>query len=167
MNLDRTDARLLELLQEDGRRTVVELADKIGLSETPCARRIRLLEQAGVIKGYAAVVDPARMGLNVLAFVQVKLERHTDENIDEFRRELASIEEVVSCHATTGTYDFLLQVAAPDLESLSRFVLKRLMQIFYVRDVHSSIVLETLKEGARLPIGHLAGEPVARARASR
>jgi len=156
MALDRTDARLLALLQEDGRRTVVELAARVGLSETPCARRIRLLEQAGVIQGYAALVDPARLGLNVLAFVQVKLERHTDENIDEFRRELAAIEEVISCHATTGAYDFLLQVAAPDLEALSRFVLKRLMQIFYVRDVHSSIVLETLKEGTRLPVGHIA-----------
>lgn len=155
MDFDRTDARLLDLLSEDGRRSVVELADQVGLSETPCARRIRLLEQSGAIRGYAAVLDPARLGLTVRAFVQVKLERHTDENIDEFRRELADIEEVISCHATTGAYDFLLQVLAPDLESFSRVVLKRLMKIFYVRDVHSSVVLETLKNTTRLPLGQL------------
>jgi Lrp/AsnC family leucine-responsive transcriptional regulator len=156
MDLDRTDARLLDLLSEDGRRSVVELADQVGLSETPCARRIRLLEQSGAIRGYTAVLDPARLGLTVRAFVQVKLERHTDENIDEFRRELAGIEEVISCHATTGAYDFLLQVLAPDLESFSRVVLKRLLKIFYVRDVHSSVVLETLKSTTRLPLAQLA-----------
>jgi Lrp/AsnC family leucine-responsive transcriptional regulator len=155
MEFDRTDARLLEQLSEDGRRTVVELAEKVGLTETPCARRIRLLEQAGAIRGYAAVLDPARLGLNVRAFVQVKLERHTDENIDEFRRELADIDEVISCHATTGAYDFLLQVVASDLEAFSRVVLKRLMKIFYVRDVYSSIALDTLKETTRLPLGQL------------
>ena len=155
MDFDRTDARLLDQLSEDGRRSVVELADKVGLTETPCARRIRLLEQSGAIRGYAAVLDPARLGLNVRAFVQVKLERHTDENIDEFRRELADIEEVISCHATTGAYDFLLQVVASDLEAFSRVVLKRLMKIFYVRDVYSSIALDTLKETTRLPLGQL------------
>lgn len=155
MKLDRTDARLLNLLQEDGRRPVVELAEKVGLSETPCARRIRLMEKAGIIKGYAAVIDRTQLGLKVHAFVQVKLERHTEENIDRFRLELREIDEVISCHATTGAYDFLLQVVAPDLESLSRVVLKRLMQIFYVRDVHSSIVLETLKEATRLPLAHI------------
>lgn len=155
MDFDRTDARLLDQLSEDGRRSVVELADKVGLTETPCARRIRLLEQSGAIRGYAAVLDPARLGLNVRAFVQVKLERHTDENIDQFRRELADIEEVISCHATTGSYDFLLQVVAADLEAFSRVVLKRLMKIFYVRDVHSSIVLESLKETTRLPLAQL------------
>lgn len=155
MDFDRTDARLLDQLSEDGRRSVVELADKVGLTETPCARRIRLLEQSGAIRGYAAVLDPARLGLNVRALVQVKLERHTDENIDQFRRELADIEEVISCHATTGSYDFLLQVVAADLEAFSRVVLKRLMKIFYVRDVHSSIVLESLKETTRLPLAQL------------
>ncbi|MFO1402649.1 MAG: Lrp/AsnC family transcriptional regulator [Steroidobacteraceae bacterium] len=155
MEFDRTDARLLDQLAEDGRRSVVELAEKVGLTETPCARRVRLLEQSGVIRGYTAVLDPARLGLGVRAFVQVKLERHTDENIDEFRRELADIEEVISCHATTGAYDFLLQVVAHDLDSFSRVVLKRLMKIFYVRDVYSSIVLDTLKETTRLPLGQL------------
>lgn len=156
MKLDRLDARIVAELQKDGRRPVVELAEKIGLSGTPCARRIRQLEQSGVIQGYTAIVDPARLGLKVQAFVQVKLERHTDEKLEQFRREIGALEEVVSCYATTGEYDFLLQLVAPDLESLSAIVLKKLVKIPGVRDVHSSIVLDTVKRSVRVPLGHLA-----------
>ncbi|HTT02433.1 MAG TPA: Lrp/AsnC family transcriptional regulator [Steroidobacteraceae bacterium] len=156
MRLDRFDARLVAELQKDGRRPVVELAEEIGLSGTPCARRVRRLEETGVIQGYTAIVDPARLGLTVQAFVQVKLERHTDENIAQFRRALEALEEVVSCYATTGAYDFLLQVVATDLDALSTIVLKRLLKIPSVRDVHSSIVLETMKRSLRVPLGHLS-----------
>ena len=156
ITLDRTDLKLLAELQQDGRSSVVELAERVGLSPTPCARRIRKLEQAGVIEGYSAVVDPVKLGLKVQAFVQVKLERHSDENVAEFRRTLQLIDEVVSCHATTGEHDFMLTLVAPDLESLSNIVLKRLLKIPAVRDVHSSIVLETMKRSVRVPLGHLA-----------
>ena len=156
ITFDRTDLKLLTELQADGRRSVVELAERVGLSQTPCARRIQKLEQAGVIEGYSAVVDPVKLGLKVQAFVQVKLERHTDENVAEFRRTLQLIDEVVSCHATTGEHDFMLTLVAPDLESLSNIVLKRLLKIPAVRDVHSSIVLETMKRSVRVPLGHLA-----------
>jgi Lrp/AsnC family leucine-responsive transcriptional regulator len=155
MKLDRVDARILRELQADGRRTVVELSQRVGLTGTPCARRVRQLEQAGVIVGYAAVLDPTRLGLHVQAFVQVKLERHTDENMDQFRRELAALDHVVACFATTGEYDFMLQVVAPDLEALSTVVLKKLLKISCVRDVHSSIVLDTIKRSARVPLSHL------------
>src|SRR5579864_6783039 len=110
MKLDRIDARLLTELQQDGRRTVVELSEQIGLSGTPCARRIRQLEQNGIIQGYTAVVDPTRLGLTVQAFVQVKLERQTDDNVAQFQQELGALDAVVSCYAVTGEYDFLLQV---------------------------------------------------------
>ena len=156
MILDRTDLKLLAELQSDGRRSVVELAERIGLSQTPCARRIAKLEAAGVIEGYSAVVDPVKLGLKVQAFVQVKLERHTDENVAEFRRALQAIDEVVSCHATTGEHDFMLTVVAPDLESLANVVLKQLLKIPAVRDVHSSIVLETMKRSVRVPLARLA-----------
>lgn len=152
MRLDRIDARILDELQRDGRRTVVELAERIGLSGTPCARRIRQLEESGIIKGYTAVIDPARLGLGMQAFVQVKLERHTDENVALFRRELDSLDEVVGCYATTGEHDFLLQVIAADLDALSRIVLKKLLKIPCVRDVHSTVVLETIKRSTRLPL---------------
>lgn len=156
MKLDRLDARILAELQKDGRSSVVELSERVGLTGTPCARRVKQLEQGGVILGYAAILDPARLGLNVQAFVQVKLERHTDENVDQFRRKLAAFEQVVSCFATTGEYDFVLQVVAPDLESLSALVLKKLLNIPAVRDVHSSIVLDTIKRSTHVPLGHLA-----------
>lgn len=156
MKLDRLDARILAELQLDGRSSVVELSERVGLTGTPCARRVRQLEQNGVILGYTAILDPSRLGLNVQAFIQVKLDRHTDENVDQFRRKLAAFEQVVSCFATTGEYDFVLQVVAPDLEALSVLVLKKLLKIAFVRDVHSSIVLETIKRPTRVPLGHLA-----------
>jgi Lrp/AsnC family leucine-responsive transcriptional regulator len=155
MKLDRLDARILAELQLDGRSSVVELSERVGLTGTPCARRVRQLEQSGVILGYAAILDPARLGLNVQAFIQVKLDRHTDENVDQFRRKLAAFEQVVSCFATTGEYDFVLQVVAPDLEALSALVLKKLLKISFVRDVHSSIVLDTIKRPTRIPLSHL------------
>jgi Lrp/AsnC family leucine-responsive transcriptional regulator len=129
------------------------LSEACGLSQTPCARRIRHLEQAGVIQGYAAVINPSELGLKVQAFVEVKLERHTDENVDQFRRALESMDEIVSYQATTGEYDFMLQVFCHDLEALSGVVLKRLLKIKCVRDVHSSIVLDTVKHTVRLPLG--------------
>jgi Lrp/AsnC family leucine-responsive transcriptional regulator len=155
MKLDRTDARLLTELQQDGRRTVVELSERIGLSGTPCARRIRQLEQNGVIQGYTAVVDPVRLGLSVQAFVRVRLERQTDDNVAHFQQELQAIDAVVSCYAVTGDYDFLLQVVTTDLDVLSTIVLKQLLSIPSVRDVHSSIVLQTIKRSTRLPLAHL------------
>jgi Lrp/AsnC family transcriptional regulator, leucine-responsive regulatory protein len=156
MRLDRLDARILEELQKDGRCPVVDLAEKIGLSGTPCARRIRQLEEGGIIQGYTAVLDPARLGLSVQAFVQVKLERHTDENVAQFRRELDRLDEIVACYATTGEHDFLLQVIAADLEALSNIVLRKLLKIPSVRDVHSTVVLETIKRSPRVPVGHLS-----------
>jgi Lrp/AsnC family leucine-responsive transcriptional regulator len=158
MDLDRYDAALLDELQKDGRRSIVELAEQVGLSSTPCARRVKLMEQAGIIQGYTALIDPAELGLKVQAFVQVRLTRHTDENIEQFRRAVDAMEEVVSCHAMTGAYDLLLQVVVPDLEQLSNVVLKKLVRIRFVRDVHSSIVLNTIKRSSRVPVRHLVRE---------
>ncbi len=155
MSLDRYDAAILDQLQKDGRLPIVELAEQVGLSSTPCARRVKQMEQAGIIQGYTAVIDPGQLGLKVQAFVQVRLSRHTDENIEQFRRAVDNMEEVVSCHAMTGAYDLLLQVVVPDLEQLSNVVLKKLMNIRAVRDVHSSIVLNTIKRSSRVPVRHL------------
>jgi Lrp/AsnC family leucine-responsive transcriptional regulator len=153
--LDRHDIAILDELQNDGRRSIVELSEKVGLSGTPCARRVKQLEKAGIILGYTAVLDLAQLGLKVQAFIQVKLERHTDENVERFRRAVDAMEEVVSCHAMTGDYDLLLQVAVADLDALSNVVLKKLMKISFVRDVHSSIVLNTFKRSTRVPVRHL------------
>lgn len=156
MQLDRTDLRLLSELQLDGRRTITELSEAVGLSQTPCTRRLRALEDAGIIQGYTAVVDPARLGLHVSAYVQIKLDRHNDEDVEVFTRAVTALDHVMSCHALTGSYDFMLHVVAPDLEALSTLVLKRLLAIRGVRDVHSSIVLQTVKQSARVPLDHLA-----------
>jgi Lrp/AsnC family leucine-responsive transcriptional regulator len=155
MDLDRYDAVILDELQRDGRRPIVELAEKVGLSSTPCARRVKLLEQDGIIQGYTAVIDPARLGLKMQAFVQVRLSRHTDENIEQFRRAVDNMEEVISCYAMTGAFDLLVQVLVTDLDQLSNVVLKKLMSIRAVRDVHSSIVLNTIKRSSRVPVRHL------------
>jgi len=155
MEIDRFDARILAALQRDGRLPVVELAESIGLSPTPCARRIKALESNGVIEGYTAVLSPMRTGLKIMAIVQVKLTEHTDETVARFEREIAVLDEVTNCYAMTGSYDFILQVYGKDLESLSNVVLKKLIRIPNVRDLQSSVVLATVKRSTRIPLGHL------------
>ena len=151
--MDRTDIRILEQLQRDGRLSHIDLAERVGLTPTPCTRRVRRLEKAGIIRGYAAIVDPKRVGQNVAAYIQIKLDRHTDDVIERFRRTLEECPEVVAAHAMTGEMDFLLQVVVPDLDALGRFTLHQLLKLSGVRDVRSSLVLETLKTSARVPIG--------------
>jgi Lrp/AsnC family leucine-responsive transcriptional regulator len=155
MDIDRFDARILSALQRDGRLTVVDLAESIGLSPTPCARRVKALEASGAIEGYAAVLDPTLVGLGVLAIVQVKLTEHTDETVGRFEREILLMDEVTKCFAMTGSYDFILEVYGKDLEALSNVVLKKLIRVPNVRDMQSSVVLSTVKRSARIPLGHL------------
>lgn len=155
MQFDRFDARLLSALQRDGRLSVLALAEAIGLSPTPCARRIKALEALGAIEGYAAILNPARVGLGVLAIVQVKLTEHTDETVARFEKEIELMDEVTNCFAMTGSYDFLLQVYGKDLDALSNVVLKKLIRVPNVRDMQSSVVLATVKRTARIPLGHL------------
>jgi Lrp/AsnC family leucine-responsive transcriptional regulator len=155
MKLDRFDAKILDALQRDGRLSVVDLAELIGLSPTPCARRIKALESDGAIEGYAAILNPARVGLAVLAIVQVKLTEHTDETVARFEREIQLMDEVTKCLAMTGSYDFILEVYGKDLEALSNVVLKKLIRVPNVRDLQSSVVLETIKRTVRIPLAHL------------
>jgi Lrp/AsnC family leucine-responsive transcriptional regulator len=155
MKLDRYDSRILSALQRNGRLSVVELAESIGLSPTPCARRIKALESGGAIEGYAAILNPARVGLEVLAMVQVKLTEHTDETVARFEREIAQMDEVTKCFAMTGAYDFILEVYGKDLDALSNVVLKKLIRVPNVRDMQSSVVLATVKRSTRIPLGHL------------
>ena len=155
MDLDRLDARILSALQRNGRLTVVELAESIGLSPTPCARRIKALEAGGAIEGYAAVLNPTLVGLGVLAIVQVKLTEHTDETVERFEKEILLMDEVTKCFAMTGSYDFILEVYGKDLDALSNVVLKKLIRVPNVRDMQSSVVLSTVKRSARIPLGHL------------
>jgi Lrp/AsnC family leucine-responsive transcriptional regulator len=144
MKLDKTDRRILDVLQRDGRISVTDLAERVGLSPTPCARRIRQLETSGLIQGYAAIVDPKRAGATIQAIVQIKLEQHSDEIVERFRRTLIDRPEVLACYTMTGEMDFLLHVIV--------------LRVSGVRDVKSSIVLETVKRSPVIPLEELAPE---------
>ena len=149
---DRTDLRLLALLQRQGRATNAELAAQVNLSPSACLRRIQRLESAGVVAGYAARLDPKALGLGLQAFVRVQLEKHGAPGIERFVRAVQDWDEVVACHALTGDMDYLLHVYVRDLEHFSRFLLDRLLDASGVADVNSSFVLRTVKGFSGLPL---------------
>jgi Lrp/AsnC family leucine-responsive transcriptional regulator len=157
MLLDPTDRRILAELQRDGRLSHVELAERVGLTPTPCTRRVRELEAAGVIQGYAALIEPRKVGLAIQAIVQVKLEKHTDEIVARFRQALQERPEVLACLALTGDMDFLLQVVVRDVDALSDFTLRRLLRLPGVRDVRTGVVLETVKRSTVVPVDDAPG----------
>ena len=156
-SLNRTDRRLLEILQRDGRLTNLELAERVSLSPSACLRRIRALESAGVIRRYVALVDPRRVGLSLMAFVNVKLEKRGRMPTDAFARAVKDWPEVMACHSLTGDMDYLLRVQVEDLEHFARFVMDSLLKHPGVLDVKSSFVLEEVKETTALPLAHLGG----------
>ncbi len=150
--LDRTDLRLLALLQRNGRASNADLATQVNLSPSACLRRIQRLESAGVVAGYAARLDPQALGLGLQAFVRVQLEKHGAPGIERFVRAVQDWDEVVACHALTGDMDYLLHVYVRDLEHFSRFLLDRLLDASGVADVNSSFVLRTVKGFSGLPL---------------
>ncbi|APV49926.1 AsnC family transcriptional regulator [Betaproteobacteria bacterium GR16-43] len=154
-SLNRTDRRILEVLQADGRLTNLELAGRVNLSPSACLRRVRTLEESGVIRRYAAIVDPAKVGLGLRAFVTVKLEKRGRMPSDGFAKTVKDWPEVVGCHSTTGDMDYLLRVHVEDLEHFSRFVMDSLLKHPGVIDVKSSFVLEEVKETTALPLAQL------------
>ena len=152
LDLDRTDLAILAALQSEGRLTHAELAERVHLSASACLRRVQRLERDGVIAGYAARVDPERLGLGLQAFVRVQLARHDAAAIEQFTAFVQQWDEVVACHALTGDMDYLLQVAVRDLEHFSRFLLDRLLNQAGVADVNSSFVLRTVKAFRGMPL---------------
>jgi Lrp/AsnC family leucine-responsive transcriptional regulator len=154
--LDRTDLALLAILQREGRISNAELAERASLSASACLRRVQRLEQSGVLAGYAAWLDPGRVGLGLQAFVRVQLARHDTDAIGEFTARINAWDEVVACHALTGEMDYLLHVVVQDLAHFSRFLLDHLLNASGVADVNSSFVLRTVKQSRALPLSHLA-----------
>ncbi len=153
--LDQIDIAILECLQQDGRLSNVELADKVGLSSTPCLRRVRQLEQSGLINGYRTVLDRKQAGLGITVFVNVKIDGHRADNAADAQKIFLEMEEVVSCHVISGEADFLLEIVVPDLEAYEELIFKKLLVLPVVKDVHSNFVIRTVKNQAPLPLNHL------------
>jgi Lrp/AsnC family leucine-responsive transcriptional regulator len=154
--LDATDRKILAELQADGRLSNQELAERVALSPSPCLRRVRALERAGVIRRYAALLDALQVGLGLLAYVSVKLEKRGKMPVDQFTRAVDSWPEVIECHSMTGDMDYLMRVQVEDLEHYSRFVMDKLLKQPGVIDIRTNFVLERVKETTALPLAHLA-----------
>ncbi len=152
MKLDDIDRRLLGALQENGRLPVTDLAEKIGLTASPCLRRLKILEQAGVIRGYAALIDQHRVGLPVSVFVSVKLEMQREEALERFETAMRDCPEVVECYLMTGPRDYLLRVVAQDLSAYERFLKQTLTRVEGVASIESSFALTQVKYSNVLPI---------------
>lgn len=155
ISLGRYDRLILEALQTDARMTHQKLSERVPLSASQIGRRIQRMEEAGLIEGYRVVLKPERIGLGVMAFAHLTLERHNEETLRGFADALAALPEVLDCYAAAGEADYLLRIVVPDLPSLSRFVMNRLMNVPLVRSVKSTIILNAVKESGALPLDHL------------
>jgi len=151
-DLDRTDLRILGELQRDGRLAIVELAERVALSPTACQRRVRKLEATGVIERYAAVLDPARLGQQIQAFVRVSIERQSQDAAAAFQQAVQKLPEVRACYVMTGDLDYLLHVWVEDLQAFAEFSMKQLIALPGVKDVRSSLVLEAIKKDEGLAL---------------
>lgn len=154
--IDRTDRKILEALQGDARLTNQQLAEKVALSPSPCLRRVRALEESGVIRQYVALLEPMRVGLGLLSFVTVKLEKRGRMPVEQFTRAVHAWPEVIACYAMTGDMDYLMRVQVEDLDHYSRFIMEKLLKQPGVIDIRSNFVLERVKDTTALPLEHLA-----------
>ncbi len=164
--LDKTDRKILAILQHDGRLPNQEVAQRVNLSPSPCLRRIKRLEDAGVIRQYVALLDPAMIGLGLLAYVNVRLEKHSDAPLSaaapagrhgvspraDFAASVAQWPEVAACYAMTGEMDYLLRVHVEDMPHFSRFMMETLLRHPAVLDVKSSFALQRIKDTTALPL---------------
>ena len=152
LELDALDSKILSALQEDGRLSNVELADRVGLSPSPCLRRVKRLEEEGYIAGYKAKVDRRRLGLGMTIFVGVKVDGHRDHNARAFQEAVQTLPEVVACHMVSGEADFLLEVVVADLAAYDAFLSRTLLAMPMVRDIRSNFAIRTVKSDGALPV---------------
>ena len=153
MALDRYDRQILEQLQRNGRISNQELADAINLSPSPCLRRVRQLEDEGMIRGYVALLDARKLGLTLMSFIHISMDKHTPERFEAFEKTVASFPEVMECHLITGqTADYLLKVIVTDMDAYQHFLLQKLTGIKGVSGVHSSFVLKSPLIKTSLPV---------------
>lgn len=150
--LEPVDIRILAALQQDGRLTNQALSAEVGLSTSPCWRRVRQLEEDGVIQGYRAVLDRRRIGLGVLAFIRVRIDSHSAEEAEEFSESVRQIHEVVACYSIAGDSDFLLQVVAPDLDSYADFAMAVVRRLPGIKEMQTMFVLKEIKPFQGFPL---------------
>ena len=154
MQLDRYDRQILQLLQEDGRISNQDLADRIGLSPSPCLRRVRALEESGLITGYRAQVDAKALGLSLMALISISMDQHTPERFKHFEAEVAKIPDVIECLLITGqSADYQLKVVVKDMDAYQELLLDHVTRIKGVTGVHSSFVLRRVVDRKALPVG--------------
>ena len=150
--MDQIDRKLLQLLQQDGRVTAQALATRVGLSPSPCLRRIRIMEEKGIIRGYVALVDQKKVDLPVSVFISIKLERQREEELDAFNAAVSQWPEVVEAYLMTGQQDFLLRVVVSDLDAYERFLKTKLTRVEGVSSIQSSFALGQVKHTNVLPL---------------
>ena len=150
--LDAGDLRILGVLQAEGRLTNQELADKVGMSTSPCWRRVKRLEESGLIKGYQAVLDRRRLGLGVLAFIRVSIDSHSEAEAKRFEKDVLKLDEVVACYSIAGDADFLLQVVARDLDAYAEFAMTVVRRLPRIKEMQTTFVLKEIKPMQGLPI---------------
>jgi Lrp/AsnC family transcriptional regulator, leucine-responsive regulatory protein len=156
ITVDRYDLRLLDELQRDGHATNSALGEKIHLSTSQVSRRVQRLQEANVIDHYAAILDPAAVGLHVVAFTQVTLDRQGANSGDKFEREVARLPQVLECFSLAGEADYMLRIVTPDLASFSEFMNKHLLRLSGVTNVKSNVALRKIKQTHILPLDHIA-----------
>ena len=156
MELDRTDKRILSAMQRDGRISNIELADLVGLSPSPCSRRVKQLEESGYIDRHVTLLNPDKLGLKLTALLFISMDKHTPERFERFEADVAAYPEVLECSLITGqSADYLLKIVVTDMDAYQEFLLGRLTRIEGVTGVHSSFVLRKVVENAALPLNHL------------
>lgn len=154
--LDRTDRRILEELQRDGGLTNQQLAERIGLSPSPCSRRVRQLEEAGIILRRVTLLDRSKLGLKLTAIIQIGMDRHTPERFEVFESKVKTYPEVLECYLITGQQaDYLLKVVVPDMDHYQQFLLEKITRIEGVSGVHSSFVMRRVVDSTELPLGYV------------
>jgi Lrp/AsnC family leucine-responsive transcriptional regulator len=158
IDLDAIDLRILGALQTDGRLTNQELADQVGLSPSPCLRRVRRLERDGFIRTYRAVLDRESVGLGLTVFVDIKVEKHSRENATALQEALAAMPEVVACHMVSGSADFIAEIVVSNLKAYERLLTEKLLTLPMIGDIRSNFALTRVKSDASLPLTHLKRE---------
>ena len=156
MKLDRLDKRILGEIQRNGTITNLELAERIGLSPSPCARRVKQLEDAGIILDRVTLLDPKKLDLKLTALIQISMDRHTPDRFEKFEEQIRSYAEVAECLLITGqSADYQLKVVVPDMEYYQEFLLNKITRIEGVTDVHSSFMLREVQNTTALPLDHI------------